>query len=111
VDLEVRITEALDKARTRLRSQQGEVELLSIQDGAVRVRLHANGHGCGSSTEALKKIVEDAVYRSAPDIDSLVVEVAGEKQGFVSLEMLQAAAPASHVSNGLSLTAGNKGGL
>jgi Fe-S cluster biogenesis protein NfuA len=109
--LEARITEALDKARARLRSHQGEVELLSIQDGAVRLRLHANGHGCGSTTEALKEIVEDAVYRSAPDIASLVVEGAGDKPGFVSLEMLQGTAPAPHLSNGLSLTAGNKGGV
>jgi Fe-S cluster biogenesis protein NfuA len=108
---EARITEALDKARARLRSHQGEVELLSIQDGAVRLRLLANRHGCGSTAEALKEIVEDAVYQSAPDVDSLVIEGAGEKQGFVSLEMLQGTAPAPHLSNGLSLTAGNKGGL
>jgi Fe-S cluster biogenesis protein NfuA len=109
--LEARITEALDKARARLRSHQGEVELVSIQDGAVRLRLHANGHGCGSSADALKEMVEDAVYQSAPDIVSLVIEGAGDKQGFVSLDMLQGSVPAPHISNGVSLTAGNKGGL
>jgi Fe-S cluster biogenesis protein NfuA len=111
LDLEARVTEALDKARVRLRSHQGEVELLSIQDGAVRLRLHANGHGCGSTAEALKEIVEDAVYQSAPDVTALVIEGAGEKQGFVSLEMLQGASTAPHISNGLSFTAGEKGGL
>jgi Fe-S cluster biogenesis protein NfuA len=111
LSFEARITEALDKARARLRSHQGEVELLSIQDGAVRLHLHANGHGCGSTAEALKEIVEDAVYQSAPDIASLVIEGAGEKQGFVSLEMLQGTVPAPHVSNGFSLNARNKGGL
>jgi Fe-S cluster biogenesis protein NfuA len=111
LDLEARVVEALDKARARLRSHQGEAELLSIQDGTVRLRLHANGHGCGSTAEALKEMVEDAVYQSAPDVTALVVEGAGEKQGFVSLEMLQASAPAPHISNGLSLTASEKGGL
>src|SRR5580692_2146534 len=36
LDLEARVVEALDKARARLRSHQGEAELLSIQDGTVR---------------------------------------------------------------------------
>jgi Fe-S cluster biogenesis protein NfuA len=109
--LDARITEGLDKARERLRSHQGEVELLSIEDGAVRLRLHVNGHGCGSTAQVLKEMVEDAVYQCAPDIASLVIEDAAAKPGFVSLEMLQGTAPAAHFSNGLSLSAGNKGGL
>jgi Fe-S cluster biogenesis protein NfuA len=92
LDFEARITEGLDKARVRLRSHQGEVELLSIQEGAVRLRLHANGHGCGSTAQALTEMVEDAMYQSAPDITALVIEGAADKQGFVSLEMLQGAA-------------------
>jgi Fe-S cluster biogenesis protein NfuA len=103
--LEARITEGLDKARARLRSHQGEVELLSVQDGVVRLRLHANGHGCGSSAQALRELVEDAVYQCAPDIASLVIEDAGEKQGFVSLELLQKTASAPQ------MTVGNKGAL
>jgi Fe-S cluster biogenesis protein NfuA len=109
--LDARITEGLDKARARLRSHQGEVELLSIQDGAVSLRLHVNGNGCGSTAQALKEMVEDAVYQSAPDITSLVIEDAAAKPGFVSLEMLQGTAPAAHFSNGLSLSAGNKGAV
>ena len=109
--LEQRISEAVDQARTRLHSHQSEVELVSMQDGAVRLRLHANGHGCGSTADSLKTIVEDAMYRSAPDITSLVIEGAGERQGFVSLEMLQGNAAAAQISNGVSLPAGNKGGL
>jgi Fe-S cluster biogenesis protein NfuA len=111
MDLEARITEGLDKARARLRSHQAEVELLSSRDGAVRVRLHANGHGCGSTAQPLKEMVEEAMYQSAPDIASLVVEGAGEKQGFVSLEMLQGTATVPHTSNGLSFAAGEKGRL
>jgi Fe-S cluster biogenesis protein NfuA len=98
LSLEVRIDRALDIARTRLRSHQGELELIGIQDGAVRLRLRANGHGCGS-TEALKEIVENAVYQAAPDIVSLVVEGAAERQGFVPIEMLQKT-PMLHVEKG-----------
>ena len=91
LSLEVRIDRALDKARVRLRPHRGEVELIGVQDGAVRLRLRANGHGCGSTAEALKEIVENAVYQAAPDIVSLAIEGAGEKQGFVPIEMLQKA--------------------
>jgi Fe-S cluster biogenesis protein NfuA len=94
MDIEARVTQALDKARSRLRAHEGEVELLSIQDGAVRLRLYANGHGCGSTAQTLKEMVEDAVYQGAPDVTALVIESAGaesagRKPGFVPIEMLQ----------------------
>jgi Fe-S cluster biogenesis protein NfuA len=91
-DLETRVKHALDKARTRLRAHEGELELLSLQDGALQVRLHAAGHGCGSTAQALKGIVEEAVYQGAPDItELLILEDAAGKQDFVPLEMLQGA--------------------
>ena len=114
VTLEARVTQALDKVGSRLRAHEGEVELLSIDHGVVRLRLHANGHGCGSTAQALKEMVEDAVYQAAPDVAELIVESAGEasggKPGFVPLQMLQGIAPAASVSNGLAASAGEKGG-
>lgn len=86
--LEERITEALEDARRRLRSREGEVELVSMEDDVVRLRLSAGKHSCGSTTQALREIVEDAVYRLAPEV-SLVMESAEEvKNTFVPLEML-----------------------
>jgi Fe-S cluster biogenesis protein NfuA len=98
MDVETRVTHALDKARSRLRADDGEVELVSVQDGEVRLRLHANGHGCGSTTQALKEMVEEAVYQTAPDITALVIEGADENQGFVPVEMLQGIAPPMRIS-------------
>ena len=90
--LDARVTEALEDARQRLRSREGAVELLSMDDGVVRLRLSTGKHSCGSTTQALKEIVEDAMYRLAPDV-SLVIESAEEiKNTFVPLEMLRAAA-------------------
>jgi Fe-S cluster biogenesis protein NfuA len=109
--LEDRVIQAVEKARLRMRSNEGEVELLSVQDGAVRLRIKANGRGCGSTAQALKEIVENAVYQGAPDIASLIIEGTEEKQGFVSLEMLQGTANSPQVLNGLSLTAAEKGSL
>lgn len=86
--LEERITEALEDARRRLRSREGEVELVSMEDDVVRLRLSAGTHSCGSTTQALREIVEDAVYRLAPEV-SLVIESAEEvKNTFVPLAML-----------------------
>jgi Fe-S cluster biogenesis protein NfuA len=98
LDIETRVSQALEKARSRLRAHNGEVELLSVQDGAVRLRLHANGHGCGSTAQALKEMIEEAVYQTAPDITALVIEGADENQGFVPVEMLQGVAPPMHIS-------------
>jgi Fe-S cluster biogenesis protein NfuA len=88
LSLEDRVVQTLDKLRPRLKAREGDVELLRIQDGAVRLRLRANGHGCGSTGQALKEMVEDAVYQAAPDITALTVEGA-EPQSFVPLTTLQ----------------------
>jgi len=102
LDVDARVIQALDKLQPRLRAHDGEVHLLSVQDGVVRLRLEANGHGCGSTGQALKEIVEGALYQAAPDIASLIIEGAEEKAGFVPIEMLQGSL------NGLAFTAGKK---
>jgi hypothetical protein len=89
LDLEARLARALDKLSSRLRPHEAQVEVLSTQDGAVRVRLQVNGRGRGST--ALKEMIEAAVFTAAPDITTLVIEGAddlNDKQGFVPLEML-----------------------
>lgn len=106
--LEERVMLALDKVRPRLRTHEGSVEFLSIQDGAVRLRVRANGHGCGSTAQALKDMVEEAMYQGAPDITALTVEGVEEKQGFVSLDALKASTLMPLLSNGHSLAAGRK---
>ena len=70
-----RIHEALEK----LRSNGASLQLLSLEDGAVRIRI---------AGRVRKQTVEDAVYQAAPDLASLMIEDADDKQGFVPLEML-----------------------
>jgi Fe-S cluster biogenesis protein NfuA len=109
VSMEERVARALDKIHSRIRSHEGEVELLSAFEGTVRLRLQANGHGCGSTAQALKEAVENAIYQAAPDITSLIIEGGDEKQGFIPLETLRASVP--RISDEVSLVAGEKGGL
>jgi hypothetical protein len=78
-----RIHQAIEKANRQMRSRSATVELLGIEDGAVRLNLKANGHG-----PALKEVVEAAIYEAAPDVTSLIIDGAEEKQGFVPIEML-----------------------
>lgn len=73
-DLESRVIAALDKVRSLLRSHGGNVELLGIDEGVVRLRLEGRCKGCGSSAQAIKVSVEEAVYDAAPDMSALHVE-------------------------------------
>jgi Fe-S cluster biogenesis protein NfuA len=89
VDLETRVRQALDEARPYLHSHGGSVELLSLDDGVVRLRLQGNCHGCPSSAETLKQTIEQAIYLAAPDVASLEVEglaAQAAANGFVQLE-------------------------
>lgn len=83
LSLEERVHQAIEKANRQMRSRSATVELADLEDGALHLNLKANGHG-----PALKEVVEAAIWQAAPDITSLVIDGAEEKQGFVPLEML-----------------------
>jgi hypothetical protein len=83
LSLEERVNQAIEKTNRQMRSRSATVDLIGMADGAVHLNLEANGHG-----PALKEIVEAAIYQAAPDIASLVIDGAEEKQGFVPVEML-----------------------
>ena len=72
VDLTTRVEEALETVRPYLRSRDANVELTSLADGVVNVRLTGNAHGCTAST--LKTAIEEALLKSAPDLASVSVE-------------------------------------
>jgi Fe-S cluster biogenesis protein NfuA len=102
--LEARVQTAVERMRARLRKLSCAVELLSLEDGAVRIRLTTGGHSCGSSTREVRAIVENGIYELAPDVGSL--EILGLEEptstGFVALETLAAGAG----RNGNAIAAG-----
>jgi Fe-S cluster biogenesis protein NfuA len=73
-DLESRVLTALDKARPFLRSHGGDVELIGISEGVVRLRLAGSCRSCPSSAETLKRAVEKAIYEAAPDVTDILTE-------------------------------------
>lgn len=89
-DVETRVLQAVETAGRQLRKHDAKVEVLSIQDGVVQLRLHTSGHACGSTTKNLQSIVEESIYDMAPDLTTLEIlsPLDEPSSGFVSVEML-----------------------
>jgi Fe-S cluster biogenesis protein NfuA len=96
-DMETRVTKAVDRMRPQLRKQGCEVELLGVNDGAIRLRVETGSHACGSTGKTVQATLEGAIYDAAPDMASLVIEGLEEKpaSGFVALNTLLGQVPSS----------------
>jgi Fe-S cluster biogenesis protein NfuA/nitrite reductase/ring-hydroxylating ferredoxin subunit len=80
VPLDARVREALESVRPYLESHGGNVELVGVDGGVVRVRLSGSCDGCPSSTMTLKLAIEDAIQRMAPEVERVEAEgVSGPK--------------------------------
>jgi Fe-S cluster biogenesis protein NfuA len=74
LNLETRVSQALDQVRPYLRTHKGDVELMGVIDGIVRLRMQGSCHGCPSSAMTLKNAIEEAIYSHAPDVAAIEVE-------------------------------------
>ena len=74
-DMETRVLRALDKVRPSLRSNGGDVELASMEDGVVKLRVQKEARGCASTAATMRSAVEDAVTELAPDAAQIMAEV------------------------------------
>jgi len=77
-DVERRVADALDSVRPYLGSHGGDVSLLGVHDGVVRLQFQGSCKTCPSSSVTLELAVEDAVRAAAPEISSIEV-IAAEK--------------------------------
>lgn len=89
-DFESRVVKAVERVRSHLRKQGCEVELIGVNDGAIRLRVETGSHTCGSTAKTVQATLEGAMYDAAPDLTSLVIEGLEEKpaSGFVALDEL-----------------------
>lgn len=89
-DIAARVVKAVDRVRPQLRKQGCEVELLGVNEGAIRLRVETGPHTCGSTAKTVQAALEGAMYDAAPDLTSLVIQGLEEKpaSGFVGLEKL-----------------------
>ncbi len=81
--MEVRIGQALDRLRSSAVLNGGNVELLGIGDGIVRLQVQ-NQKNCQSSKQALRKAVEEAFYEAAPDVIEIQFVEEAQKEPSVS---------------------------
>ncbi len=90
LEMEERIRGALERLQPELREHSANADIISISDNTVRVRIQADGHGCGSSRENVKQMVEQAIYGAAPEAVSVEIEGAtASAASFVSVAALQ----------------------
>jgi Fe-S cluster biogenesis protein NfuA len=72
--VEARVAGALEEVRPYLESHGGDVELLGVGDGAVRLRLEGSCSGCPSSAMTLKNAIEQEIRKAAPEIEDIEAE-------------------------------------
>jgi Fe-S cluster biogenesis protein NfuA/nitrite reductase/ring-hydroxylating ferredoxin subunit len=86
LDDEELVEEALDEVRPYIESHGGEVELVGVEDGVVRVRLSGACVGCAGSAMTMKRGIEEMLRERYPDFREVVAE---EAQGGDGPQLLQ----------------------
>ena len=67
-----KIEAALDSIRPVLQADGGDVELVDMKEGVVKVRLIGACSGCPMSTMTLRQGVEQAIRELVPEIKEIV---------------------------------------
>lgn len=65
---------ALTEVRPYLHSHGGDMEVISIEDGVVRLKLHGSCDGCTASETTIRDRVEASLRESWPDFRRVEVE-------------------------------------
>ena len=83
---DVLVEEALDEVRPYIHSHGGQVELLGVSDGVVKLRMSGSCAGCAASAMTLKRGIEQALRKHYPDFKEVVAE---EVEGAPQPQLLQ----------------------
>jgi Fe-S cluster biogenesis protein NfuA len=67
-----KVEKALDKIRPSLVADGGNVELVDVQDGKVKVRLTGACGGCPMSQMTLKMGIERLLKQEIPEIEEVI---------------------------------------
>ena len=74
-----RVEAVINRIRPAVQMDGGDIELVDVVDGVVRLRLVGACHGCPSSTMTLKMGIERAIRAEVPEITG--VEAISEEEG------------------------------
>jgi len=67
-----KVEEVLNKIRPQLMKDGGDVELVEVNDGTVKVKLTGACAGCPMSTMTLKMGIEKILKQEVPEIKEVV---------------------------------------
>ncbi|MBW1822271.1 MAG: NifU family protein [Deltaproteobacteria bacterium] len=67
-----KVQAVLNKIRPMLQADGGDVELVDVEDGVVRVRLQGACAGCPMSQMTLKNGIERLLKNDIPEIQSVI---------------------------------------
>jgi len=62
------VQQVLDQIRPRLQADGGDVQLVSVEDGVVKVRLQGACAGCPMSIMTLKNGIERILKQQIPEV-------------------------------------------
>ena len=66
--IEKRVQKAIDEIRPQLQADGGDIELVSVEKGTVKVKLQGHCVGCPMSAMTLKQGVERVIKSRVPEI-------------------------------------------
>ncbi len=67
--MEEQVRECIEKLRPLLQRDGGDIELVSVEEGVVKVRLMGACCGCPMSQMTLKAVVEDTLKKEVPGVE------------------------------------------
>ena len=67
-----KVQAALEKIRPALQADGGDVELVDVKDGIVKVKLTGHCSGCPMSQITLKKGIERILKEQVPEVKEVV---------------------------------------
>jgi len=67
-----KVKKALDKVRPSLQADGGDVELVDVEDGVVKVKLTGACAGCPMSQMTLKMGIERILKKEVPEVKEVV---------------------------------------
>ena len=66
-----RVEQVINRIRPAVQMDGGDIELVDVTDGIVRLRLVGSCHGCPSSMMTLKAGIERAIQAEVPEVKSV----------------------------------------
>lgn len=67
-----KIEKALESIRPSLQADGGDIQLISVEDGVVKVHLSGACGGCPMSQATMSQGVEKAIKRAAPEVKKVI---------------------------------------